>query len=280
MSLAICYIDEAGCLGELKSRTDTVQPVFVLTSLMIKEECVRELTQKFVALKVRYFPGIFAGIKHELDAMMLEIKGSDLRKDLRGADRKKRVIAEKFIDEIIALVMAHDGRIASRIWVKGIGMPFKGDSIYTKTTQKMAGFFQQYLADLDRKGIMICDFRRPGSNAKISHSVFTQKHKRGRHGDAYPNIFEAPTFGISDNHAGLQIVDLITSALIFPMACHVYCTGHVENNLVVKENYVIWNRHRARLRSMQYTRFKKAKNTYGFSVHDPHANLGITDMWR
>jgi hypothetical protein len=38
---------------------------------------------------------------------------------------------------------------------------------------------------------------------------------------------EVPSFGHSDNHAGLQLADLICSAFLWPMAMHAYCEGHI-----------------------------------------------------
>jgi hypothetical protein len=45
-----------------------------------------------------------------------------------------------------------------------------------------------------------------------------------------------PTFGHSDNHVGIQIADLLCSALLFPIAAQTYCTGHV-NNVHVQAGY-------------------------------------------
>jgi hypothetical protein len=36
-----------------------------------------------------------------------------------------------------------------------------------------------------------------------------------------------PVFGHSENHVGLQIADILASGLMFPIATHTYCTGHI-----------------------------------------------------
>ena len=61
-----------------------------------------------------------------------------------------------------------------------------------------------------------------------------------------------PTFGNSENHAPLQIVDLLCSAVLFPIAAFSYCLGHV-NNVHVSANYrILKERYGPRLLPLQY----------------------------
>ncbi|MEU6997474.1 DUF3800 domain-containing protein [Nonomuraea sp. NPDC046570] len=46
---------------------------------------------------------------------------------------------------------------------------------------------------------------------------------RKRASDPYTPLGEVPLFAASDNHAGLQIADLLASTLVFPMAASAYC---------------------------------------------------------
>ena len=55
-------------------------------------------------------------------------------------------------------------------------------------------------------------------------------HQQWHPGNLYPRILELPLFGHSDNHAALQIADLVCPALLFPMAAQTYCTGHYAAN--------------------------------------------------
>lgn len=55
---------------------------------------------------------------------------------------------------------------------------------------------------------------------RVTHSVFTQKWRTG--GDPYPALREVPLFAASDNHAGLQVADLVASTLVLPMAASAY----------------------------------------------------------
>ena len=54
-------------------------------------------------------------------------------------------------------------------------------------------------------------------------------------GDQYPHVLEMPTYGHSENHVGLQLADVICSALLFPMAVSAYCVGTVTNLHVLPE---------------------------------------------
>ena len=99
--------------------------------------------------------------------------------------------------------------------------------------------------------MVICDSRGSSQNANVAHSVFTRMFKRT--GNAYPNIVEMPVFGHSENHSGLQLADLVTSALVFPLACRTYCRGYVTGPHVhrgydrLKQRYGLWlRRHQIR----------------------------------
>ncbi len=204
MGVSICHIDEAGCTGRLPSSTSPIQPLLVISASIIDLEKIPTITKEFIKLKVKYFPVNFSSLKHDLDALTLEIKGSDVKNDLRRGTKQKVKQRQKFLDEIFDLLHVNNVKLISRIWIKGIGQPFDGRAIYTTTTQNTASLFQNYLYEKNNYGVIIGDFREPKANSHISHSVFTQKYKRGFRGDEYPNLIEIPTFGISDNHAGLQ----------------------------------------------------------------------------
>src|SRR5467141_3622389 len=102
--------------------------------------------------------------------------------------------------------------------------------------QTICETFENLLSTAGDSGMVICDSRDPFKNAEVSHSIFTQKFKAG--GDQYPHLVEMPTFGHSENHVGLQIADVLCSALLFPMACYVYCTGYV-HNLHVRPGFAV-----------------------------------------
>jgi Protein of unknown function (DUF3800) len=103
----------------------------------------------------------------------------------------------------------------------------KPDASYGYSVQDVAQHFSEFLQVANSTGIMIADGRDHPRNLKVAHSIFTQKWRTG--GDPYPALREVPLFAASDNHAGLQVVDLLASTLVFPMAANAYCPPRAGN---------------------------------------------------
>jgi hypothetical protein len=79
-----------------------------------------------------------------------------------------------------------------------------------------------------------------------------------------------PVFGHSQNHAGIQIADLLCSALLFPLATRRYCTGHVTNVHVDAGFAQLARRYGQRLRAMQHRYTDDlGHNKGGITVSDP-----------
>jgi len=116
--------------------------------------------------------------------------------------------------------------------------------------QATCGYFQHLLDTTDDHGLVICDHRTPALNRPVAHAIFTQKFKTG--GDEFDRILEMPTFGDSQNHVGIQIADLLASALLFPMATAEYCVGHVSSVHVDASFKLLARRYGTRLRRLQY----------------------------
>lgn len=47
-----CYVDEAGCTGNLPSLTSNIQPLFVLCGLIVAESVAPELTKDFFSKSI------------------------------------------------------------------------------------------------------------------------------------------------------------------------------------------------------------------------------------
>lgn len=211
----ICYIDEAGCTTPLPSAETDIQPVLVIVGLVVDVARVRELTIRFLELKRQFFPRKFGTGNHLLDDVLVEIKGSDLRSSIRKHGAKADATL-KFIDGTLELLRANDACLFASIWVKGIGKAIDSRAIYTTSIQASCRSFTSWLDARDDTGFMVADFRTPGLNTQVSHSIFTQKYRAK--GDPMERLLELPTFGHSDNHVPLQIADLLCSTLLFPMA--------------------------------------------------------------
>lgn len=225
----LCFVDESGCTGTLPSNTSPIQPLFVISGLVVEQARIHDLTLKFLYLKRQFFPNGMIGNgqrpRQFLDWILFEPKGGDLRKQASEPSRRASRHALRFFDQVLKLIEEAQCRVIGRVWVKGIGQPFDGPAVYTSSVQRLCTYFDNFLAQRNDHGMLIADSRTKDKNAKVSHSVFTQRFSSK--GNPYAQLLELPVFGHSDNHAGLQLSDLICSGLLFPLAIHTFCTGHV-----------------------------------------------------
>lgn len=267
----ICYLDEAGCSATLPSKRTDIQPVLVIAGLIVHEDAVADITREFLTLKRRYFPGLFRS-RHLLDDVREEIKGSDLRSAIRK--RGTRASAQlRFIDDTLQLPERFECRILATIWIKGIAVPFKARETYTRSVQYACRAFQSFLESKLAKGLMVADFRTTQLNDQVAHSIFTQKYRA--RGDPFARLLELPTFGVSNNHVGLQVTDVLCSALLFPMALSVYCFGHVSGVHVSARDLVVRRRYAKRLKRLQF----KADARWSVAVRDMHAKRSSAHLF-
>lgn len=232
----VCYIDEAGCTGELDGPASAVQPAFVLNGLIVPAGRIESLTRGWIQLKQTYFPKRLPPGSNIHDWMVAEIKGSDIRRMARGSARNERRFSHQVVNSALDLLERHGASVVGRVFVKPIPGGFDGTAVYTSSVQFVCRSFQTYLQQNDDIGIVIADSRNKGKNTNVAHSVFTQRYAAA--GDPYDRIIEMPTFGHSDNHAGLQLADVLCSTLFFPIAVqrcashvltdHTHCSPHYE----------------------------------------------------
>ncbi len=251
----ICYVDEAGCTGILPAAVSDIQPVFVIAGIMVDQTRLSGLTIDFLNLKRRFFPHAQlpsgAPPARFLDWALFEVKGADVRRLLADDRSSRRHFAVGFLTELLNLMATHQIRMTGRLIAKGIGVPMKGAAIFSTAIQDICLTFHHFLGTVHDDGIIIADSRNKEQNARVSHSIFTQKFKVG--GDDHSRILEMPTFGHSENHAGIQIADLLCSSLLFPMAIDAFCEGHLTNCHVRAGRYrVLRTRFGPILRNLQH----------------------------
>lgn len=261
-----CYIDEAGCPGALPSATSVVQPALVIAGLIIPQSSLVTLTRSFLQLKRQFNPGLCPVSSHWLDIAKKEIKGSDLRRDLRNGGRNRRRAVYFFLDRVIKLLQASDAKLVARIYVKGPGAAFDGKAVYTSTIQSLCATFQHYLVSKNGHGFMIADSRTPALNSVVSHSVFTQKFQQK--GDPFDRIVEMPTFGHSENHVALQITDFLCSAILSPMAFSTYCAGHITSAHMHPADNDIRKHFAASMATLGYRYWDGSRPRGGLTVND------------
>jgi hypothetical protein len=216
----ICYLDESGGYEAPDGSLDAT-PVMAIVGLVVDTAQVPALTRDFLALKRRHFPGRFTS-GHALSHILVEIKGNEILQMTRSKSRNPRRQAHRLRSELLDLLSAHNCRVLGRVWVKEPGKSMAPVASYNFAVQDIAKHFSQYLQASSAEGMLIADGRGHVANVSVAQSVFTQKWSIG--GDPFPFLREVPVFGHSDNHAGLQLADLVASTLAFPMACAAFCT--------------------------------------------------------
>jgi hypothetical protein len=248
----ICYLDESGdtCPLASSSPPSHITPLIVIAGLLIDQQKLLAVTHEFLDLKSRFYPGLMPRHPHHLSRVLVEIKGADIRKAARSHDKQEQRSAIGFLENVVSLLERHQIKLLSRVWVKAIGARCNGKAVYTYSTQSICAGTQHLLARMNDNGIVIADSRSPALNANVAHSIFTQKFKA--EGDEYNRLYEMPTFGHSENHVGLQLCDLVASALLFPIAAHTYCAGHVTSVHVQPKHKSLKQRFAARVCRLQY----------------------------
>jgi hypothetical protein len=264
----LAYVDDAGDPEMLPSATTPlVTPVFIVGAVAVEQARLRNLTVSFLSVKRRFFPGLDPKTGHLLDGVRSEIKGSEIRKMIRSSRSRERGHASAFLDKVVALLEQEHVKIFGRVWVKAIGTPINRESITTHSIQACCDTFQDLLDTKAVDGQMVIDSSAPKLNSAMAHSIFTQKFKAT--GDRYGRMMEMPTFGHSENHVGLQLADLVASGLIFPMASHCYCTGHVQSVHVHQRFGSLAPRFSTRLKALQHRYYgSDGKRRGGMTVSD------------
>lgn len=255
------YIDEAGCPGALTK--PQVQPIFCLAGLIIPAKSDVAVTQEFLNLKREFNPNIARDLKHDLDIMRHEIKGSELKKKTVHTSRNVRRQSIGFLDKSLRILENHQCRLFARCDIKHPDKAFDGVAIYTSAVQKICQSFNDYLKNLGHlDGVVIADSRRRSQNTGVHHSIFTQKHKKT--GDEYPRIIQPPLFGHNENHVGLQMADILASAILIPTLIHVYCLNEIKNDHVRSYEEIV-SLFAQRIKKLQY-RYKIDDCRYGGGI--------------
>jgi hypothetical protein len=204
--------------------------------------------------------------------MVAEVKGTDLRRSARSDDRATRRSAIGFFDRVLELLERHESSIAARVWVKKPGAEFNGRSIYTFSIQWLCEQFQVLLETQQAQGMVIADSRTAGPNINVAHSIFTRKHRAK--GDPYSRIVEVPLFGHSNNHAGLQLADVVFSGLLAPICCDVFVRGRIASQHARPQYAALSERYLSRLESLLMSRRVPSPGRHSIQVSNKLGDQG------
>lgn len=215
----LCYIDEAGNGQTLDPATPDAPPALVIGGFTVDRTHLKSLTWDFLEVKKQFRPQL-RRLPYLSDVIRTEIKGSDVRRDLRAGNRNARRAAMLLIDALLDILERYDARVVARVWVKEEGRAIDETGVYSSSISALTENFQQQLAHEHSRGMLVLDSRTKVKNAPNVHCVTTRKYRSG--GDDYRGIIESPVFGHSDTHTLLQLADLVVSSMLFPIACQTY----------------------------------------------------------
>ena len=249
LTISFCYLDEAGSAETLQQQSASSTPVFVIGGLIVDHNRQLALVRDFLELKRLANPSRFAGAQLS-DLISAEIKGSDLRSDIRSQTRRRERAAIGFFDKVLKLLETHRCRVVARIIVKNEGEVFNDAVVYPQATRWLCSTFHEHLVAEQKSGIVVLDSRTKVKNVPNTVGVLTQR-LRSR-GDQLPRLLDSPVFGHSDTHVVLQIADILVSGLIFPIACAAYCGAHTWNAHTDISYQRLRNRYGAQVKGLQF----------------------------
>lgn len=277
--MQLCYVDESGTAETLVSSDSDQQPVIVVAGVSLPEQDLTKITHDWIKLKGRFHPNIAKSGHGWLDAILKEVKGAKLRKGFRdGSSKRQRKQAVGMIDGTIQLLERYDAKILGRVWVKRLNTENDDMKIHASSLQFICGAFDAGLPSKER-GMVVVDSQTYKHNHQLAHSVFTQRFaKEPKH----CGLVDMPVFGHSDNHAGLQIADLLCSAVLAPIACAVYAGSYESWNRHCGSDFLeIRERFGSRLGALtyQWTNPGNGSKRPSLIVSDPLGKRGSHLMW-
>lgn len=278
--MQLCYVDESGKAETLTEADGKQQPVFVVGGVTLPERKLTAVTHEWIDLKRRFNPAIVRrGQRGWLDGILEEPKGTTLRRGFKAAaTNRRRKNSIGFVDGMMKLLERHDARIIGRVWVKQLDVENEEMVIHASSLQFICAAFHAGLAE-DERGMVVVDSQTHQHNYKLAHSMFTQRFGRN---PPHPRLVDLPAFGHSENHAGLQIADVVCSGILAPLAAAVYAGRYEAWNTHCDSGFLdIRDRFGSRLRALTFEWFnaKHNKTTRSVVVHDPIGKRGTRLLW-
>lgn len=252
----------------------------MIAGVVIPEKELRDLTHDWIELKARFNPDIRrVASKGWLDAILHDLKGTKIRRGFRASGtRRQRKHAIGLIDGTLKLLERHDAQIVGRVWVKELDGANDAMALYQSSLQFICGAFHSQIPTRER-GLVVVDSQTYWHNHRLAHSVFTQRFgSKPKH----EKLADMPVFGHSDNHAGLQIADLLCSAVLAPVASAVYAGAYSEWNSHCDSGFLdIRDRFGPRLEALTFSWQNDwiGRKSPSLVVNDPIRKRASALMW-
>ncbi len=265
----LCYVDESGDSGTFQINNSTLNPLYVVTGLIVHHKEIAGVTSDFISAKRKFFPNRFTELKHFLDSILQEIKGNDIRKVIRDGDTRNRKTHIGYLDTCIRILRCHGVRLLGRALVKNPGEKNDDAAFYGRSMLHICQHFHAFLEQTNSSGFVVADGRNYAQDVRTTHSIFTQCYQTTAP-NSFPRLVEVPVYGQSQNFAMIQLADTICSAVMFPMIIDAY-GGHLAGvaNVHLSENYgAVRDRYKQAIREMQYTYHNGSRTVGGMLISD------------
>lgn len=279
--MQLCYIDESGTAETLVDTNPEQQPVIVIAGVSLPEADLTAITHEWINLKKTFYPSIAKSGHGWLDAILAETKGSSVRRRFqRRATRRQKQNAVGLVDGTLKILERHQAKILGRVWIKQLDVENHGMSMYAMSLQFICAAFDASLPTGER-GMVVVDSQTYRHNHQLAHSIFTQRFGKN---PKHCGLVDMPVFGHSDNHAGLQIADLLCSAVLAPIASSVYAGAYAAWNQHCDSGYLdIREEFGERLEALTFPlttpSHKTGKPSSSVVVSDPVSKRGARLMW-
>ncbi|MGO9763791.1 MAG: DUF3800 domain-containing protein [Solirubrobacteraceae bacterium] len=277
--MQLCYVDESGTAQKLVNTDPEQQPVIVIAGVSLPEGDLTAITHDWINLKTKFYPSIAKRGHGWLDAILADVKGTKVRSRFRSrATHRQKRQAVALVDATLALLEHHHAKILGRIWIKPLDFEHNGMSLYATSLQFICAAFDSGLPSNER-GMVVVDSQTYRHNHQLAHSIFTQRFGMQ---PKHCGLVDMPVFGHSDNHAGLQIADLLCSAVLAPIACAVYAGAYAGWNQHCDSAYIdIREQFGQRLEALTFTcpNQRTGKPCSSIVVRDPVGRRGTRLMW-
>ncbi|MFE7294868.1 DUF3800 domain-containing protein [Streptomyces sp. NPDC057579] len=248
--LYLCYLDESGTGQTLNPAVPDSVPVMVIGGFTVPENQVQGLVWDFLELKKRFRPEL-RRLSSLTQMVHHEVKGEALRKNFRREGRNRQRMAHGFLDQLINILERRGCTVMARIWVKQDGARNDESAMYAAAVTTLCATFEHYLAERSSSGIAVLDSRNPHDNTGNVHCVTTRRF--GKDEERLPHLPESPVFGHSNTHIGLQIADLLVSAVLAPAAAVTYVADLSGTNVHCHPGYrTVRERHCPRIGKLQH----------------------------
>ncbi len=277
--MQLCYVDESGT-AELLTRADgQQQPVVVIAGVTLPEVHLASITQEWIDVKTRFYPALATRGHGWMDAILADVKGAKLRSGFRdGATGRRRKQAIGFVDHTIRLLERAGGRVIGRVWIKELDKSADDMAIHSSSLQFISSAFDASLPDGER-GMVVVDSQTYQHNHRLAHTMFTGRFSKS---PRYTNLGDIPVFGHSDNHAGLQIADILCSTVLAPVGCAVYASSYSGWNQHCHSSFLdIRDRFGERIERLtfEWSNPKTGKPTSSVIVSDPLGKRPSRLLW-